>query len=142
MPSVVYNPGEPVFDQDTGEPYIDENGDLVQVDAGMVVNAPDGRAIDGDDVANAAWYRANKFEGETLRDRSIGVPYERLLLGSSEAVLAMSLIVGEIKTRTPGVAGILGTQIVSYDANTRVFVFRASILRDNGEIQTTDVLAV
>lgn len=141
MASVLYNPGEPVFDQASGEPYIDEDGNLIEVAPGQVVNAPDGRVLDGDDVTNAAFYRENKFEGETLRDVSIGVPYERLILGSSEPILAMNLIVAEILTRTPGVAAVLGTQILSYDAQTRVFRFRANLLRADGEITTAQLVA-
>ena len=37
MASQNYNPGEPVFDQSTGEPFIDEDGNLVEVAPGLKV---------------------------------------------------------------------------------------------------------
>ena len=58
MASQNYNPGEPVFDQSTGEPFIDEDGNLVEVSPGLKVDNG-AETLDGDDVANAAWYRAN-----------------------------------------------------------------------------------
>lgn len=136
MPSVTYNPGEPVFDQTTGEPYIDEDGALVIVAPGLLVSAPDGRTLDGDDVANAAWYRGNKFEGETLRDNEIGVPYERLVLGQPDASLAVTLVVSEVRTRTPGVVGVLSANVTKYDNENRALFWTATLLRANGESQT------
>lgn len=129
---VVYNPGEPVFDPLTGEPYIDEFGALVEVAPGLKIETSDGRVLDGDDVANAAWYRANKFLGETLRDRSIGVPYLQQALGQSDAALAATSVVGEVRTRTPGIAGIVGVRIVGIDSATRVLQFLATLLRKDG----------
>ena len=70
----IFNPGEPVFDMTTGEPYIDADGAMVEVAPGLKVETPDGRTLDGDDVVNAAYYRANMFEGESLRARNVGVP--------------------------------------------------------------------
>lgn len=129
---VIYNPGEPVFDPLTGEPYIDEFGALVEVAPGLKIETSDGRVLDGDDVANAAWYRANKFLGETLRDRSIGVPYLQQALGQSDAALASTSVVGEVRTRTPGIAGIVGVRIVGIDSATRVLQFLATLLRKDG----------
>lgn len=139
MPVVVYNPGEPVFDQSTGEPYIDEFGALVEVAPGLKVQAADGRILDGDDVANAAYYRANKFLGETLRDRTVGVPYLDQVLGQSDVGLAATAVVGEIRTRTPGVAGVVGVRVVGLDAATRVLQFVASLLRKDGTEQNAAV---
>lgn len=132
MPEVTFNPGEPVFDMSTGEPYIDDDGDLVQVEPGLVVEASDGRVLDGDDVANAAYYRANKFQGESLRDASVGVPYLRLALGTSDQTLAASLIVAEIRARTPGVSGVVNVRVLGLDAQTRALTFSATILRQGG----------
>ena len=96
MASQNYNPGEPVFDQSTGEQFIDEDGNLVEVAPGLkVTNGAD--TLDGDDVANAAWYRANKFLGETLRAVNIGVPYQQVL-GQSDKAQAMTVVLAEVKT--------------------------------------------
>lgn len=135
MPTTLYNPGECVFDPITGEPFIDENGDLVEVAPGTTVPSGDGRTLDGDDVANAAWYRANKFQGETLRDVSIGVPYERLVLGTSDASEAITLVIAEIRTQTPGVIGVVGSQVLSYDNTNRVLQWTATLIRADGDIQ-------
>lgn len=136
MPGTVnYNPGEPVFDMATGEPYIDEFGALVEVEPGLTVQADDGRTLDGDDVANAAYWRANKFLGETLRDRSIGVPYLSEVLGQSDQLLAATVVVGEVRTRTPGVAGIIGVRVDGVDPTTRVMQWSATLLRKDGAEQ-------
>ena len=140
MPTTLYNPGEPVFDQFTGEPYIDEQGNLVEVAPGLTVNAPNGRVVDGDDVANAAWYRVNKFEGETLRNVEIGVPYLRLVLGQPDALLAMSVVIAEIKTRTPGVTGVINVNFISFDNTNRVLRFTATLLRADGNSQAGEFL--
>lgn len=130
---VTYNPGEPVFDQTTGEPYIDEDGALVEVAPGLKVDTPDGEVLDGDDVGNAAWYRANKYERETLRDRTIGVPYHRLVLGTSEPGLAIAAITGEIVARTPGVSQVVGVVGTEFSPDDRVLRFRATLLKQNGQ---------
>jgi len=138
MASEVFNPGEPVFDQETGEPYIDDDGALVEVAPGSLVETSDGRTLQGDDVANAAWYRANLFEGECIRDASIGVPYQRTVLGQSDADLAASSIVAEVKTRTPGVVGIVNVRVTNFNPATRILRFTSTILRaDRGETDTT-----
>ena len=137
MASITYNPGEPVFDQSTGEPYIDENGALVEVEPGLKVEAPDGRTLDGDDVANAAYYRGNKFRGESLRDASIGVPYLELALGQANQALAASVVVAEIRARTPGVSGVVDVTVLGLDAPTRVLQFTATLIRQTGDDTTT-----
>lgn len=127
-----WNPGEYVFDQDTGEPYIDQEGNLTIVEPYSVINTPDGRTIDGDDVCNAAWYRANKHEGETIRDRTIGVPFLRLALGQSSPSQALTAVTSEVVARTPGVAGVADARVVSFDPS-RVLIFKAVFIRNNGE---------
>ena len=126
---------------DSGEPYIDENGALVEVAPGLKVDAPDGRTLDGDDVANAAWYRANKWLGETLRDASVGVPYSKEVLGQSNAALAITAVVAEVQTRTPGVAGVVSVQVDKYDAVTRTLVWSGIMIREDGDEHAT-VLSV
>ena len=141
MPVVTWNPGEPVFDQATGEPYIDEDGALVEVAPGLKVDAPDGRVLDRDDVANAAYYRANKYEEETLRDRSIGVPFHRLVLGTSDPGLAIAAVVGEVRERTPGVAQVVGVVATEFSPEDRVLRFRATLLKQDGTSVQADVVA-
>ncbi len=124
-----YNPGEPVFDQSTGEPFIDENGNLVEVAPNLKVDHG-AETLDGDDVANAAWYRANKFLGETLRAANIGVPYQQVL-GQSDKAQAMTVVLAEVRARTPGITGIINARTVSYDPQTRVLIWRASLVRSD-----------
>lgn len=138
---ITWNPGEPVFDQTTGEPYITEDGELVEVEAGLVVSAPDGRAIDGDDVANAAYYRANLFRGEVLRDASRGVPYLQEALGGNNPILAASVVIAEVRESTPGVAGVVGVTVQGVDPSTRVLSWQGVILRSDGTEQEVEQVA-
>lgn len=129
---VIWNPGEPVFDMSTGEPYIDAEGAMIQVEPGLQVQRPDGTTLDGDDVAGAAFYRANKFRGESLRARGIGVPYLEQVLGGTDLQLAAAAVVGEVKAVTPGVAGIVSVAVQGLDPSTRVFRWSAVLLRQDG----------
>ena len=133
----VFNPGEPVFDQLTGEPYIDEDGALVEVAPFSTVIADDGREFTGDDVAGAAWYRVNLYEGEVLRDASIGVPYQRLALGQGDVDLAIAVVVGEARSRTPGVSGVVGVRVDSFSPTDRVLRFSSTLIRADGNDITT-----
>lgn len=133
--TTTWNPGEFVFDQSTGEPYIDANGNTHLVGPGLKIAAANNRTIDGDDVANAAWYRASKYEGETLRDLSIGVPYLRLVLGQGDATQAVDVTVAEVRRRTPGVAGVVAVRVGGLDQRTRVLAWSAILLRQGGEDQ-------
>lgn len=135
MASRNYNPGEPVFDQETGEPYIDADGNLTEVAPGLKVDAADGRTLEGDDVGNAYFYRVNKFLGETLRAANVGVPYQ-FVLGQSDKAQAMSVVLAEGRTRTPGIAGVTDARITSYDPTSRVLVWRASLIRGDGSTTT------
>ena len=133
--AVTYNPGEPVFDQSTGEPFIDEDGNLVQVAPGLQVATTDGRTLDGDDVANAAYYRGNKFLGETIRAANIGVPFQQVL-GQTDKAQAMTVVLGEVRTRTPGIAGVVAARVTSYDPKSRVLNWRAQLIRGDGSTQS------
>lgn len=140
--SYTFNPGEPVFDQETGEPYIDEDGALVEVAPGSVVVTSDGRELPGDDVANAAYYRGNLHQGEVLRDASAGVPYQRLALGQSDVELAIAVTVGEIRSRTPGVAGVVGVRVDAFEPSNRALIFTSTLIRADGvDLQTTTTIA-
>lgn len=133
--STVWNPGEPVFDQATGEPYIDDEGNLVEVAPGLLVPTSDGRTLDGDDVANAAWLRGNVYQGECLRDTSVGVPYLQQTLGSGDEDLAVEVVVAEIVRRTPGVGGVVDVRGLGLDPRTRALRFTATLLRQGGDEQ-------
>jgi hypothetical protein len=133
-----WNPGEPVFDQATGNPYVDADGNLIECAPGLIISAADGRSLDGDDVANAAWLRANIYEGECTRDTSVGVPYLRLALGQQDQSLALSVVVAEVDKRTPGVAGVVDAVGLGLDPLTRVFRFQATLIKQGGGEQSFD----
>lgn len=138
----LFNPGEPVFDQETGEPYIDEDGAMVQVSPGSVVLTPDGRTLSGDNCANAAYLRSNIFQGEVLRDASVGVPYQSQVLGQSNAALAVTAVVSEVRERTPGVRAVIGVRVDTYDPSTRVLRFTASLLTVAGATTPVRITAI
>lgn len=140
MPAPTWNPGEFVYDQSTGEPYIDENGDTHEVETGSKLVTSDGRVIDADDVAAVAFYVANKHEGETLRAADVGVPYIRLALGTGDVGQAIAVVVAEIRERTPGVAGVISVRDVVLNATTRTLGFAATIVRQGGQEQTFSTL--
>lgn len=132
--AVIHNPGEPVIDQATGEPYIDPaTGDWVEVQPNLQVPTEDGTTLDGDDVANAAWYRANLYQGEAPRDAARGVPYQRLVFDPGNDVgLAATLVVSTVRSETPGVVGVSQVRIESYDADARSLLFSARIVKVDG----------
>ena len=134
----LYNPGEVVFDQETGAPYVDEDGALVEVSPGSLVTAPDGRTLTGDNCANAAWLRANLWRGEALRDASVGVPFPQAL-GQSDVGLAQTLIVAEIKERTPGVTGVLAVRTDVFDPKSRVLRFSCFLQTAAGATTPTQI---
>lgn len=134
MPTL-WNPGEPVWDQARGEPYIDpETGDAVVASPGLKVATPDGRTLDGDDVANAVYWRVNIFQGEVARARGEGVPYERVLLqAGTTASIAMTVLLGEaLKVR--GVASVVGSRLAYYDPSTRAIGFTAALRKKDGSV--------
>lgn len=134
MPTL-WNPGEPVWDQARGEPYIDPlTGDAVLARPGLKVSTPDGRTLDGDDVANAVYWRVNLFQGEVARARGEGVPYERVLLqAGTPASIAMTILLGEaLKVR--GVASVVGSRLTSYNFATRAVNFSAFLRKKDGVV--------
>lgn len=139
--SPIFNPGEPVFDQTTGEPLIDEDGAFVEVSPGTRVTA-NGQEYDADDVVNAAYYRANMFEGEAIRDRAIGVPYLRVALGQQDPALAAEVVVAEVRRRTPGIAGVVGVIVDGLDRITRVLRLRARFIKQSGAGEVSGSLNV
>ena len=130
-----YNPGEPVLDQRTGEPLILLDGSTPEVAPGLRVDRGDGVEVDGDDVVGAAWYRANKHQGESLRDATIGVPFQRLAMGQGNQALAVTLVLAEVRARTPGLRGVVGAQVYGLDPVTRVLRWSAVLVRADGGSQ-------
>ena len=135
----LYNPGEVVFDQETGAPYVDEDGALVEVSPGSIVIRPnDLSPLTGDNCANAAWLRANLWRGEALRDAAVGVPFPQAL-GQSDVGLAQTLIVAEIKERTPGVTGVLAVRTDVFDPKSRVLRFSCFLQTAAGATTPTQI---
>jgi hypothetical protein len=133
--ATTFNPGEPVFDQETGEPFIDPTtGDFVEAAPGLQVATADGRTLDGDDVSCAVYYRLNKQENETLRNRRIGVPYRRVIFEAGTSPrLAGDLLAGEALT-TPGVASVTRVAVDSFNVRTRVLRLAMRILKSDGAL--------
>ena len=126
----VFNPGEPVFDQDTGDVVIDPTtGDAVIVAPGEIWADPvTGTSYQRDDVANAAYWRVNTYTGEVLRDQSKGVDYHNVVFA---VPFVEDLVIAEIRGAimdTPGIAALTEARLVSYDPASRsvYFVFRAN----------------
>lgn len=127
--TTVWNPGEPVFDQETGEPVIDPStGDAVIVEpGGRWTNPATGVVYQADDVVNACWFRVNHHVGEVLRNQADGIDFENVIFGMP---VVDELIAAEFKATaltTPGIGSITEARRFLYDANTRsvAWLFRA-----------------
>ncbi len=131
--TTIWNPGEPVWDQDRGEVYVDpETGDAVEAGPGLKVTTADGRTLDGDDVVSAVYWAVNLHEGEAQRARGVGVPYARQVTNPGQSAgLALTLVVGEALT-VRGVGAVLGSRVVRYDARSRSLRFAATIKKRDG----------
>lgn len=139
MPTT-FNPGEPVFDQTMGEPFIDPaTGDFVEAAPGLQVDAGNGRTIDGDDVVNAGYYRVNHHQGESIRDRRIGVPYNRIVFeaGTSPALVG-ELIAAEYRT-TPGIESVTRVVVDRFDRRTRILWLSFRLLKDDGSLLSASI---
>ena len=79
---------------------------------------------------NAITHALNKFLGETQRAVNIGVPYQQVL-GQSDKAQAMTVVLAEVRARTPGITGIINARVVSYDPQSRVLIWRASLVRSD-----------
>ena len=139
--ATTFNPGEPVFDQVTGDLVINPTtGDAVIVEPDSIWTTPTlpgeppGDVYQQDDVANAVFYRANTFLGEVLRDASLGVDFAGIVFASP---VNEDAIVAEIRSAAksaPGVSALTDGRLVNYSATDRSvgFVFRAR-KKDGGE---------
>ena len=126
--ATLYNPGEPVFDQATGDIVVDPStGDAVTVEPETLDTDPvTGQVHQRDDVANALWYRVNTWTGEVLRDRSLGVDFHNVVFASPFQEDAVVTEIRATAKATPGVAALTEGRLVRYDAASRTagFVFR------------------
>lgn len=131
--STLWNPGEFVWDQTTGEPYIDpETGDAVEARPGLLIATPNGRTIDGDDVVSAVFWATNLFEGEAQRARGVGVPYQRKATNPGLSPdLALTLVLGEA-LRVRGVGAILSSRLVAYSPRSRALTFAGVLKKRDG----------
>jgi len=41
------------------------------------------------------------------------------------------VVLAEVRARTPGITGIINARVVSYDPQTRVLIWRASLVRSD-----------
>ena len=134
--AVTFNPGEPVFDQETGDLVIDPTtGDAVIVEPDAVWTDPvTGAVYQQDDVTNAVFYRCNTFLGEVLRSASLGIDFAGVVFASPVNEGAIVAEVRSAAKSAPGVAALTDGRLVDYSATDRRvgFVFRAR-KKDGGE---------
>lgn len=133
--TTTFNPGEPVFDQSTGEPVIDPvTGDFVEVAPNSeYINPLTGVRFDGDDVANAAYFRANTYLGEVQRDRSRGVDFINFVFAGN---VGIDVAVGELSAAirlTPGVQSITDVAVIEFNPATRALQLRYRVRKRSGE---------
>ena len=128
MPTV-WNPGEPVFDQETGEPVIDPStGDAVIVEpGGRWTNPVTGKVYQADDVVNACWFRVNHHVGEVLRSQADGVDYHNVIFGMPVIESSISAEFTATALTTPGLAAVTEARRFLYDSSERSvgWLFRA-----------------
>lgn len=131
----VFNPGEPVFDQQRGEPVIDpRTGDFVEVEPnGIYTNALTNQAHDADDVANAAYFRAQTRLGEAARDSTVGVDYiNQVFAGGIGIDVAIGEVADAIRT-TPGVQAVTGIRAVEFNTGDRSLSLEYVLTKKSGE---------
>lgn len=105
--TVTYNPGEPLFDQDTR--------DFVEVDGDVVMAEDD----DEQAIMNAVWYRTMTQKGDCPRDRDAGIDRGMELFNPEFPVSAGLGSVRQEIIDTPGVTSVQDITIVDYDATLR-----------------------
>lgn len=136
MTTPTYNPGEPVFEHETGDLLIDPaTGDAVIVAPGKVFSMPGtDRTYDADDVGNAAYYRVNTFTGEVKTDQGAGVDYPNFVFSAEVGIdVAVAEIVAEGIKKTPGVQAVSRVDFSEYSPAQRVLQVAFTILKENGE---------
>lgn len=133
--ATTYNHGEPIFDQTTGEPVVDPvTGDFVEVAPGYKwINPLTGVQYDGDDVANAAYFRANIRVGECFRDASVGVDYINYVFSGAIGIDVAIGEVGATLRTTPGVQSISGVRNVDYNGTRRTLTLEYVLTKKSGE---------
>lgn len=106
MTDVVWNPGEPLFDQATA--------DFVEVEGDVVMPEDDAEAI-----TNAAWYRVMTQRGDCPRDRDAGIDRGLELFNPELPVTAGLGSVRQEIADTPGVSSVQTIEVQGYDADQR-----------------------
>lgn len=135
MPTL-YNPGEPVWDQETGDPVVDPaTGDVLRVEAGgrPWTDPITGRRHETDDVTNAAWWRVTLRLGESRRNVRLGLDLLHLVFDAGAGVdVALGAVADQILT-TPGVAALDGPpRDVQLDRARRRLRATFGVLRADG----------
>lgn len=130
----LFNPGEPVFDQTTGDLVVDPTtGDAVIVAEGGQWTDPVTRVTyQADDVVNAMYLRVNTYVGEVLRDASKGVDFHNVIFGMP---IREDLIIDEFRGAaldTPGVAALTDARLISYNFTTRAAAFYLHMRKKGG----------
>jgi len=137
----IFNPGEPLFDQVTGDLVVDPaTQDAVIVAAeGVYVDPETSLEYPLDDVGNACFYAANTYTGEALRDQSVGVDYVNVVFASPFVPeIAAAEVSAAIKV-VPGVAAVIGARFLSLDPVSRVGRFAFDALKKSGQVVAGDV---
>ena len=104
--TVTYNPGEPLFDQETH--------DFVEVDGDVLIPEDDAQAI-----TNASWYRIMTQKGDCPRDRDAGIDRGMELFNPELPITAGIGAVRSELADTPGVVGVQSVTVVDYNADDR-----------------------
>ena len=132
-----FNPGEPVWDQNTGDVVIDPTtGDAVIVvddsenpELALWTDPATGAVYQRGDVANAVYFATNTRLGEVTRDASAGVDFVNVIF-APPAENTDELTIAEIQAAAmgvPGVAAMVSARRASFDLETRAVVFLFTI---------------
>jgi len=104
--TVTWNPGEPLFNQTTGDFY--------EVDGDVVMPEDDAQSI-----ANAAWYRVMTQKGDCPRDRNAGIDRGMELFNPELPIVdGIGAVRAQILS-TPGISTVIEVAIVDFDATLR-----------------------
>lgn len=124
--TVTYNPGEPLFDQETH--------DFVEVDGDVLIPEDDAQAI-----TNASWYRIMTQKGDCPRDRDAGIDRGMELFNPE---LPINAGIGAVRSEiadTPGVVGVQGVTVIDYNADDRTLYLSYTINIAGGDEVTNTV---
>lgn len=124
--AVTYNPGEPLFDQETRD-FVEVDGDVVMADED-----------DAQATSNATWYRVMTQKGDCPRDRDAGIDRGMELFNPELPVSAGLGAVRQEIADTPGVASVQEVTIVDYNADSRsLYLTYTADIKGGGSITNT-----